>query len=547
MKNSIESILNSAPDKIYERGLDYYRSGKVLSVEKDSCSNISAEVEGSEDEPYNVFVEYDENGGIKYFDCDCPYDYSPLCKHIVAVLLALSDDCHKSAESSLSIFQMLESFSKDELIDILCKLAESDYKIREKLNNKLNMMLKKDYDIESTIDQIIDNYGDIDGYVDYYSCYDMCMEIVDVVNNEFDCFQKDNSLRHIQNLMSANRKIIEIIDCCDDSDGGISVVLESVQSNLYNSCMTVYNSKSEKDCALCLDMLCTEAENKVYDYWLDSRYNYIKIAVLFAQYNEKTVFKAMDSFICQCRNDGGYYYEEAVLLKSEFLRITQGNEKADELLFEHIDFDGVCEYIIKRYVDEEKYEEAEKLCFDRLNKTENAGFWNNLLSLIYEKSGQFDKQLNIELNNLLGGNARKYDIVKKLMIKLGLWEKSYNSLISELSSKLPAYLYAEILKNEGEYEKLLSCVKKHRFLLEEYFVNIAKKYPEEAYSMYYDYIIVAAGQASSRSGYQSVCNKIAILYDAGGKQKAKQLIEFLKKEYPRRSAFQDELSKLNLY
>lgn len=544
---TIESILNSVSDKIYERGLDYYRSGRILNIESDSAGNISAEVEGSEDEPYNVFIEFDENGGIEYFDCDCPYDYSPVCKHIAAVLLALNEgNCPKSNENNLTIDQRLEALSKDELINILAALADSDYKIREKLNNKLNMMLDKDYDIEDLIDSIIDDYSESDGYVNYYSCYDMCMEIVDVINNEFDCFEEDNSLKHIQNLILINRKLINIMDCCDDSDGGLSTALSEVDRNLHNACMTVYNSKAEKDCMSCLDMLCAEAENKVYDYWNEARYNFINIAVLFSKYNEKAVSKAVDSLVRQCRKDGRYYYGNAVLLKSQFIRKTHGDEKADEFLFANIDCDGVCEFLVKRYIDEEKYEEAEKLCLDKLKDADNPNFWNSLLSSIYEKSGQLNKQLNIELNDLLGGNARKYYTVKKLMIKLGLWKKSYNSLISELSSKLPAYSYAEILKNEGEYEKLLSLVKSHRYLLKDYFKTIAKKYPEESFAMFYEYIVFTAKQSGSRPEYQSVCSEIAVLYNAGGKEKAKQLINFLKNEYKRKPAFQDELRKLNI-
>lgn len=145
----------------------------------------------------------------------------------------------------------------------------------------------------------------------------------------------------------------------------------------------------------------------------------------------------------------------------------------------------------------------------------------------------------------MNGDVRRYDIVKGLMQKLDLWEKSYQDLLNKLSYKLSTYSYAKILEKEKEYERLLSLVTKHKNLIEQYFNPLAKYYPEEAYDMYYEYIVFTAKQTSSRSQYKSVCDKISVLYNAGGMQKAIQLVKFLKAEYPRRPAFQDELNRMS--
>lgn len=42
---TIESILNSVPDKIYERGEDYYRFGNIIKISNNNGEYV-ADVEG---------------------------------------------------------------------------------------------------------------------------------------------------------------------------------------------------------------------------------------------------------------------------------------------------------------------------------------------------------------------------------------------------------------------------------------------------------------------------------------------------------------------
>lgn len=69
------------------RGVDYYRKGRVLSLESYENKPITARVEGTLDEPYDVEVRFDPLGMPKS-KCACPFNWEPLCKHAVAVLLA---------------------------------------------------------------------------------------------------------------------------------------------------------------------------------------------------------------------------------------------------------------------------------------------------------------------------------------------------------------------------------------------------------------------------------------------------------------------------
>ncbi|UOO81900.1 SWIM zinc finger family protein [Uruburuella testudinis] len=89
----------SAPDPIAavlgttiaERGADYCRRGKVVSMQQQADGAWLAQVSGSQAaQVYRVQLRFFDNGALKQALCDCPYD--GLCKHIAAVWYALSAD-----------------------------------------------------------------------------------------------------------------------------------------------------------------------------------------------------------------------------------------------------------------------------------------------------------------------------------------------------------------------------------------------------------------------------------------------------------------------
>lgn len=76
--------------QILQRGRDYYDSDLVENLQK-SGSVFTAKVHGSEYRPYHVEITFNEDGDVEKWACDCPYDWGPVCKHIVAALLAIAD------------------------------------------------------------------------------------------------------------------------------------------------------------------------------------------------------------------------------------------------------------------------------------------------------------------------------------------------------------------------------------------------------------------------------------------------------------------------
>jgi uncharacterized Zn finger protein len=106
----------------FERGYDYYHSGAVYEVVRRG-DELTAEVEGSQYDPYTVRVTLDESG-IAATECTCPYDWGGICKHIVAVLLHY---VHETGEviDKPRLELLLADLSADELRQLIQRTAES--------------------------------------------------------------------------------------------------------------------------------------------------------------------------------------------------------------------------------------------------------------------------------------------------------------------------------------------------------------------------------------------------------------------------------------
>ena len=82
LRNGIQQFLEEVDPKILDRGMEYYRSGQVYNIEWEDW-HVTAEVSGSDVEPYLVEIDITEGGEVSDWSCDCPYDWGDVCKHTV--------------------------------------------------------------------------------------------------------------------------------------------------------------------------------------------------------------------------------------------------------------------------------------------------------------------------------------------------------------------------------------------------------------------------------------------------------------------------------
>lgn len=108
-------------DKVYARGEEYLIDGMVTHLTRRGDS-LCAEVEGSDDEPYSLSVQFD-NGHLSSASCSCPYEYEGWCKHIIAALMMYLED-PDCAKSEIPLEEILKPLSKPRLQKLILNLAQ---------------------------------------------------------------------------------------------------------------------------------------------------------------------------------------------------------------------------------------------------------------------------------------------------------------------------------------------------------------------------------------------------------------------------------------
>ncbi len=110
---NISEIKNFFSAKIYSRGREYYRAGRVSDVTSPKANIVTAIVRGSK--KYFVNVYFNNDGSLMGMTCTCPYGM--YCKHGAALLLYLKDNpnvlkANERAHSSYEVSSLIREFSE---------------------------------------------------------------------------------------------------------------------------------------------------------------------------------------------------------------------------------------------------------------------------------------------------------------------------------------------------------------------------------------------------------------------------------------------------
>ena len=204
----------------FYRGERYFEEGRVRITEA-TPSRIKAVVSGTDD--YQVEIELGDSGDDFSGECDCPYDWGGLCKHIVATFLAvIRDDVEIEPLKKKSNCELEETkiLLKRADPDALRSFLLSEMEQRADLRNRFKAVFGKkgegrsldDYkaEVESLYDDVEDH-----GYVPYGEDIDFS-SLSDLAELHI---QKGDLLEAAKIYQALSEVIAEKMDEVDDSDG----------------------------------------------------------------------------------------------------------------------------------------------------------------------------------------------------------------------------------------------------------------------------------------------------------------------------------------
>ncbi|WP_244262203.1 SWIM zinc finger family protein [Thermoanaerobacter wiegelii] len=215
---------------ILDRGYDYYVGGNIIDLYNHGKNEYIFKIQGSDD--YEVMVKLDDNGEILYSECNCPYDYGPVCKHQVAAFYKLveifgnqneASNVQKRAKEQQDIKEVLDSLSKEELIDIIMDLIGDDETLKNRLVLRYSKVDSKQELIRcrKLINSIVRKYKDRDGFISYNETYDFVSEMGDLLWKARDT---EDIFLALDIAFLVLEEAIQAFEYADDSGGSIGLL-----------------------------------------------------------------------------------------------------------------------------------------------------------------------------------------------------------------------------------------------------------------------------------------------------------------------------------
>jgi uncharacterized Zn finger protein len=128
-----EEIMALAGLEVQDRGYQLFSRGKVLEGSRQG-RRYSARVQGSAPYPYRTWIDLEKQD----WGCSCPYDWGPVCKHVVALAYAIQEapeifqSRRKQKKKPADPKQLaLQELSDEDLLELLWELAEQRPELME--------------------------------------------------------------------------------------------------------------------------------------------------------------------------------------------------------------------------------------------------------------------------------------------------------------------------------------------------------------------------------------------------------------------------------
>lgn len=580
---TLQDFENQIDSVILKRGKEYFNKDSVEFLEEMKKGHWIANVSGTDE--YTIEIQLDSKDKIKKCFCDCPYDYGDICKHIVAVLYAISDEkvidiTPKSTSKEKEPKERKPSFDV-----LLSKIELKEYQDFIKQYSQINKNFKdqfelyfseknESFDLEKKYTDIIKSVikkHTSRGFIDYSASNKLGKELNQYLDVAKQYLSKNNYRDATVLYQIIIKEVITAVEYCDDSNGYVFENVDEAISNL-GEMVNAPVSFDLKD--KITDFLKQELNNKIYFDYSNFGYDLTEIYALFCTKTNRTeeLILFLDFKIHSAKNSE---YDRAFFIKTKisFLSEIGRTDEVNNIINQNIEIPEIRSTEIDRNIENQDFETAKKLINEGIKIAEiqkHSGtvfqFEKKLLAIaVLEKDIQLERYFSrkFALGQTLDSTYYKQwkstyskeewiqtieevilGITKKIndTVKNNVFN-NYNSLNSNLLYRLgPIYI------QENYWDRLLSLVQKQENLttILTYYPHLIKIYPNELLDIIIPIIEKEGDKSDGRSQYKDLANKMKSIIKDYPQEKMRilEVAQKLKIKYPRRPAMQEELDKL---
>lgn len=542
----------SIDNRILKRGLDCFEHGHVVSLETKDNKKYKARVEGSE--VYRIEISLDINDKVVESYCDCPYNLGEFCKHEAAVLFALKNEKTLGEPAVLvvnDLTQILAEQNKDVLVRILLEISDDYPDIEKRLlfkfaNNEDEITASK-----KLIREYINN-AKRNGFIDWRHVDSALQGAEMTLKKAHEKIELGDSETAVLLALEVLSPVVKMIQYCDDSNGGVSFIMNRAISSIEQAVTTDLEYLDEKKQKKLFEVILKEALKKQYDGWSDWRFALLNVCTIFSHKKDlrNKLEKQLEMLAQKAGTSWSEEYEktQVKLLQYKIIEKCDGASAAEKFIYENIKISEFREKAITWALENGNYEKVLELSIsgEEVDKSYRGLVhkWKEYRYQAYEGLGDVENQRKLAYEFLFSNEYSYYAKLKELY-KQDEWNEVLGRIIDTFEKeRYRSAVYIEILKEENLTKKIIEYCKKHKSLIMDLYPYLMESHLEEANDLFIKYIELSAEETSDRRGYRNVCKLIKTYKKAFGTIHSHKLIGELKQKYQKRPAFIDELGKI---
>lgn len=581
---TLDNFENFVPYKILMRGEEYYDTDAVSELEETSPGEWAATVEGTDD--YNV--EISMNGKeVESWYCDCPYD-GEICKHVVAVLLAIRDNNKRVSRSAFSkmrivtkeeeavqpdvdIKQLLSFVNPQELSTFISEYASTNPEFKMVLLNRFiseeSSSTSKGKDYRTEIQKTFNSFGGgkksryHNRYDDYNRDWETIFNRVDVFLKKADFFLSlgdiDNAIAiALQTLRSIGENYEdELLYADDDDDFGTSLYCEHAGDLLVK--VVGHPKTTQKQKTDILQELRQITEISIYRnygiYDIDELMMQINLSI---QPTEKAL-ELIDGLL-ETRKDT-YDLYQLVLRKVNLLLGQNEEQKANDTIRQYLYLTEIREMEVEKLIVYCQYDEAIRLLNEGIDIAKEDIYsstvtkWLEIKLRIYEMTNRTSEVIDTcRLLFVTGRDKLTYYGKLKTLIPKEQWKSFLDTMMKE--TEFSNYFSfggsdeADIYVKEKDYEHLFTLLSSTRYdqleALMRYAHYLKDTHSEQLIAIYTSLLNNYAERNMGRKNYEFVAQVLSCMHKLnGGQIVVKDIVAEFRIKYKRRPAMMEVLGK----
>ena len=347
LESGIRRFFEDVESKIYHRGEDYYRSGRVESIDWDG-SHVNVEVSGSEEEPYLVELDFSASGEVEAWSCDCPYDWGPVCKHTVAALLAIQakpprEMPEKKTDSAIDIRFLVEKAKKEQLAVLVLEHCQEDPRFQNRVLSELENSGERELAAIKAMVKDSIRSSKRQGFIDMRGCDNICADLDDALDQARRRIKRGQCDRGLDIALFVLLTAVKLVGEADSSVDSLSWTVDAALETVELAANSLVQSGDPR--RNIVRKILETAEGPVFDGWDHWRYELLRRAAVLADTeNEKQFYILLDNlsdrFWETFQDTPRYGYEkEDKITRYYIVRSAHGAEEAAAYLERNFDED----------------------------------------------------------------------------------------------------------------------------------------------------------------------------------------------------------------